>query len=131
MCKYMIDSKSNDDENSVLKSADLGKFYRYINSKLSSKSGIAPLKTEDGTYAFTALEKANLLNKYFGSVCTIDDNLTPAISAPDNVQILDGINFMTNQTFKILNKQKCKFSSGPDGFPPIMFKRLARVLRGQ
>ena len=123
--------QAKEDENNILKCSNLGKFYKYINSKLSSKSGIAPLKNAEGKFVFSAIEKANLLNKYFGSVCTQDDNITPKTVLPKSAPFanrLETIRFTTNETYKILQKQKNKFSAGPDEFPPILFKRMARCL---
>ena len=57
-------------EKQVLESADLGKFYKFINSNLSSKSGLGPLKNDKGGYVFSAAEKSELLNNYFGCICT-------------------------------------------------------------
>ena len=58
----------------------MGKFYCYINSKLSCKSGIAPLLDNNGKFVFDNIEKANLLNNYFASVGTVDNNVVTECS---------------------------------------------------
>ena len=66
-------------ENKILSANDLGKFYRYINSKLSCKSGIAPLINSNGIYIFENRSKADLLNNYFASVCVPDNGVAPVM----------------------------------------------------
>jgi hypothetical protein len=53
-------------EYNILKSGDLGRFYKYVNSKLSSKSGIAPLRDEAGNFVFENDVKAEMLNIFSG-----------------------------------------------------------------
>ena len=61
-----------DRERKILDSNNLGTFYKFINNKLSSKNGIAPLKSVDGNIMCSDDEKVNLLNEYFESVFTFD-----------------------------------------------------------
>ena len=58
---------------SVINRANLGTFYRFVNSKLSCKSGVAPLKTPSGEMIVDDVGKAELLSIYFASVFTVDD----------------------------------------------------------
>jgi len=71
--KFCIDQNATEIEKEILNCNDLGKFYKYINSKLSSKSGVGPLKNKDGNFVFDSLERADVLNKYFSSVCVKDN----------------------------------------------------------
>ena len=64
-------------EKSILSSGDLGKFYRYVNSKLCCKSGVAPIKDNSGNLLFDHKLKAEYLNNYFASVCSVDNNILP------------------------------------------------------
>jgi len=64
-------------EQSVIKSANLGNFYRYVNGRLSCKSGVGPLKTGSGEVIVNDVEKAEVLNKYFTSVFTVDNGIFP------------------------------------------------------
>jgi len=63
-------------ENDVIESNNLGKFYRFINGWLANKRGIISiLKDENGMHVIAVVERAELLNNYFCSVCTLyDDN---------------------------------------------------------
>ena len=67
-------------ERKMLDSNNIGAFYKFINNKLSSKSGIAPLKSRNGNILCTDDEKANLLNEYFESVFTIDNRSLPSFT---------------------------------------------------
>ena len=49
-CKNLLAKHESDIEKVILSSADLGRFYKYVNSKLSCKSGVGPLKNEAGEY---------------------------------------------------------------------------------
>ena len=53
------------EEARILNSGDLGQFYKHVNSRLSHKDGIAPLKQPDGVIAFSDVDKAELLNSTF------------------------------------------------------------------
>ena len=52
-------------EQSVINSANLGRFYGYVNGKLSCKSGVGPLKSGSNKIIVSDVEKAELLNNYF------------------------------------------------------------------
>jgi len=63
----------------LIKKSKLGAFYRFINKRLSAKSGVGPLwpagtcdviETDDST-------KASILNKYSSSVFVSDDCSLP------------------------------------------------------
>ena len=94
---------------------------------MSCKSGIAPLVDKHGEYVFNNEGKANLLNNYFASVCVEDNNLLPACK-PSTGTKLSTCKFSSVTVFKVLKKQKDTLSAGPDGLPPIFFKRCAKSL---
>ena len=72
-CRLAIHKFDIEREQKLLEANNLGAFYRFVNSKLSSRSGIAPLST-DGSQLFTSdSDKANLLNDFFKSAFTTDD----------------------------------------------------------
>ena len=65
----------------ILKSNNLGTFYRFVNIKLSDRSGIAPLINYQGVLITSDSERADLLNAYFESVLTQDNGITPNFSS--------------------------------------------------
>ena len=57
----------------IINSNNLSKLYSYVNSKLNHTSSIPPLMKTDGSLAITDRDKCNVLNDYFASVFTIDN----------------------------------------------------------
>ena len=128
-CKNLQDQYAKDIERKVVAAGDLGTFYRYVNSKLSSRSGVAPLCTGDNTYITDTKSQANLLNTYFGSVCTSDNGIVPVCDAPAPVApLLTNVKFTHKKIFHIMSNLKKSFAAGPDGLPPFFFKKMARSL---
>ena len=114
----------------LIESNDLGQFYKRVNCASVHKTGIGPLKTLTGELVLDDQKKAELLNDYFVSVCTKDNGLLPPlppIVAEDEPK-LESITFNVHKIKLTLKKLKNKFSSGPDGLPPILFKNLANQL---
>jgi len=72
------------------------------------------------------LEKANLFNKYFSSVCTVDDASKPVIEprTVDNIRS-DSVMFNVDNVRKVLSSLKPSTSSGPDGIRSLQLKKLA------
>jgi hypothetical protein len=64
-------------ERKIVKYNNLGSFYKHVNKNSVHKTGIGPLKNSNGTFALEDLEKAELLNTYFASVCTKDNGIFP------------------------------------------------------
>ena len=64
-CKLAILNHDKQREEKILRSNNLGAFFKFVNKKLSSKSGIAPLSTPSGQTTTSDLDKAEILNEYF------------------------------------------------------------------
>ena len=126
-CNLVIQKFDMDREKKILDSNNIGTFYKFINNKLSSKSGIAPLKSPDNRIICSDEEKAKLLNEYFESVFTVDNGSMPAfpsrISAGTPAK--EDIKIQPEIIEKILHKLKINSSAGPDRLPPIFYKRTA------
>ena len=71
-------------------------------------------------------ERAYLLNSYFSYVCTKDNGIMPTFerSVPDSVAI-DSVEFTPEKVRTEIRKLKASGSCGPDGYPPLLFKRTA------
>ena len=73
--------------------------------------------------------KAELLNEYFVPVGTIDNGVLPDIQPLASTgTFLDNIDFGTDKIHKEIKQMKANESSGPDGYPPILIKKLAPSL---
>ena len=76
-------------------------FYKYVNKHSVHKTGIGPLKSATGTLVLDDAQKAELLNAYFVSVCTIDNGILPPLQdpriGPVNEQLEDNT-FTTHST---------------------------------
>ena len=77
--KLIFDYETSKQQQIILKS-NLGAFYRYVNRKLHSSSGVGILKSSAGDMIIDGSEKATLLNNYFSSVFTQDDGNRPPFS---------------------------------------------------
>ena len=118
-------------EQSVINSANLGRFYRYVNGKLSCKSGVGPLMSGSNKVTVSDVEKAELLNNYFSSVFTIDNGVFPEFCRRvDNDNIISEINFFSADIVKAITQIKDAKSADPHGFNNFFLKRLKFILAG-
>ena len=130
-CRAAVKQYEIAKENAIINSNNLGNFYRYVNNKLSCRSGVGSLTNKKGDHVTTDADKANILNEYFGSVCTNDNGIIP----PFNVELPPGaeINAISFDVPKLIAairkiKNKNKLSCGPDGYPVRLLTALAPVL---
>ena len=111
-------------EENVLECGDLKRFYSFVNSKMTSKNEMPPLKDINGTFHEDPKIKANLLQDQFVSVFTTDNGVLPTFE-PRTLDFLDKIEISEEKIIRILKKLPNKTSSGPDGIPAIVLKKLA------
>ena len=60
---------------------DSNNVYRFVNARTCNRTGIGQLRGSDGQTVVNDKEKANVLNSFFGSVCSVDDGSKPSVSA--------------------------------------------------
>ena len=95
---------------------------------MNHKSSIAPLIDKTGKLITDNNAKANLLNKHFVNVGTIDDGLLPFLD-PVEHEGLDSICFTESKVkYVTISRLKTNAAAGPDGLPPIIFKKLKHTL---
>ena len=125
-CVDAVNKFHSDKELRLIDKGNLGSFYKYVNSKTSYKSGVAPLKKPDGSLAYDDLDKANLLNEFFSSVFTKDDGNVPYFqtSWSDTTPGLNSVCFTPDIIKKIVKKMKLNGSAGEDMFPSVLFKNV-------
>ena len=88
-------------------------FYRYVNGKLKHKEGISKLKFEGEVYD-DAAEQAEIMNKCFQSVFSIESEFTGRETASRNA-ILDDIQVEVQEIHKLLGELEVRKATGPDG----------------
>lgn len=120
-------------EDKVINSNNIGKFYRFVNSRMSCRSGVGTLINDAGEHTTADKDKSNILNEYFCSVCTKDNGITPPfdVDLPFDTSI-SNIQFDSLKLITAINKLKKKnsLSCGPDGYPVHLLIALAPALVG-
>ena len=130
-CKIAITRFDADREEKMLNSNNLGAFYRFVNKKLSDRSGIAPLVNDQGILISSDIERAELLNDYFVSVFTCDNGIVPPFESrfpADDPQFLEDIEISPGIVGRALGRMKMNASAGPDKIPPIFFRKTGNSL---
>ena len=104
-CKNYLHEYHRGTEQELIKANNLGKFYRYIRLKTKSKSSNSPIIDRDNNNALVTdkLLQANIFNKYFASVMTVDNGHTPATPPKTNkLTSLSSITFSLHKLLKCL-----------------------------
>lgn len=101
-------------EEKILNSNNERRFWSYLKHKLSPKSEI-PLLNHNGAQIVDDYDKAILLNEYFVSVMTVDNNVH--VNSSDPGIYLSDIDFSPDIVLKHLKKLKNKVSAGIDQIP--------------
>lgn len=125
-CRHLLYNYELENEKRIIESGNSGRFYKYVNKKLSRPSGVGSLLDKDCKLLSDNLAKANLLNNYFASVCTVDDGTLPEFDnrVSENV-FIDTVCFKPEIVFRCIRMLKPKSSAGPDGIPTRVLKKLA------
>jgi len=128
-CRALIYEHEKCKETSVVNQSNLGAFYRFINKRMSCKSGVGPLKSVSGSLMTADHDKATILNNYFCSVFTLDDGSSPTFNrrVANNVS-MNRIDITPNDVLKFIKKCKNGMSSGPDGIPQCFLKKFGMFL---
>jgi hypothetical protein len=105
---------------------NIGKFYNFINKKLSCRSGVEALLSKDGVGLLVSdnMAKADILNDFFASSCTDDNDVTPTVP---RAACLDTVTFTPGIILKAIQKIKSNTSCGPDGFPQSFLRNFPTV----
>jgi hypothetical protein len=116
-------------EESIINSGNLGKFFRYANSKLATKHNVGPLRFSNGSITIDPSLKADLLSKYFDSVYTVDNDVLPT-SATNHIldSDLSSISFNATIVSRCLKKLNVRAAGGPDNVPPVFLNKCCNNL---
>ena len=115
-------------EMDIISSSNVGRFYRYVNSKLGSNKTVHPIKVCSNNNNLTSdpTEQANVFNNYFANVFTVDNGMLPNLPPRIDEHIAcDSIMFTIDNVRNALLALKPSTSSGPDGLPNVLLKNLA------
>ena len=127
---WMSNKHEIDKEKKLAKEAktNLKCFFDYVSRKSKPREGVANLSKPDGNLTENDQEKAEVLNNFFTSVFTTEDQENiPTFDCGKNVSI-DNITKLPEQMKKALSQLKVSKSPGPDGIHPRILKELADEL---
>ena len=92
---------------------------------------IPPLEKEDGSYATTSSQKAQLLANFFSEKMKVCNPLKPANKPPRKTNVkLEAIEITQANVLKILKEIDPQKAMGPDKISPHMLSRCAQELAG-
>ena len=129
-CNIHINKAKNEYENSIANDIKVNpkRFWKYVNSKVKTKSKISELTNKNNETVSDDYGKAQALNEQFASVFTVEDgNLPPLPVLPDN-EILCNIQFTVEEIKKRLTKINISKAAGPDGIPGRVLVESAEEL---
>lgn len=130
ICKSLIFEYERTKELEVINKSNIGAFYRYVNKRLGTSSGVGPLRSSANSNIFTDdAVKAGMLNDYFSSVFVDDDGKLPEF--PPRVPgstCMDSIDVIPDRILYFINKSKSGTSPGPDGIPVSFIKQFKHEL---
>ncbi|GCB63140.1 hypothetical protein scyTo_0000118 [Scyliorhinus torazame] len=110
---------------------DSNRFYKYMKQKRVAKVNIGPLEDEKGDLKMGDEEMAEELNRFFGSVFTVEDT--------NNMPVTDGNETVTGENLEriVITKEvvmgklmglKVDMPPGPDGMHPRVLQEMAREI---
>jgi hypothetical protein len=106
-------------------STDNKSFWKYIQSKTKTRTGVGDLYKPNGDLTVGEEEKVNVLNDFFCSVFTREADLPDSATCQERefAQELTSIEISEEDVLKKLNRLKTDKSPGPDGLhPKVLFE---------
>ena len=88
-CRHAIYEYTVSKERALLEANNLGKFYKHVNKKLSTKSGIGILCDADGNDVCDPTDQANLFSEFFASTYITDDGVAAGLPLESACRHLD------------------------------------------
>jgi hypothetical protein len=104
---------------------NIRKFWNTVNGKIKPVAGLPTLVTSDGVLLESDESKAVEFNKYFASNYSKPDGIPVPLSISHQQVTSHNINFEPFAIQKVLKQLPGSVSSGPDGIPSLMLKKLA------
>ena len=79
---------------------------------------------DNGEVVTSDVIKANMFNEHYATVGVIDDGNIYTCPHIELTSIVETVIFNEHDILVAANKLKPNLSTGPDGLPPLLFKRL-------
>jgi len=117
-----------EEEEHIIRSNNLGLFYRHINSRIQYRAPIGVLIDSTGAVVTSDKIKANIFNNYYASVGVKHDGKIPSCTYNTLTDILETVSFTKSSIIFAVNKLKPNLSFGTDNLPPFLFKQLKHFL---
>ena len=116
-------------EKNIAKKAktDPKSFWKYAKSRMKSSPKISQLK-QNGRLFLRDEEKVEILNEFFTSVFTKEEETIPDLDIEDTVPTMPDPEFTVEDVLKKLKSINENKASGPDGIPGKLLKTLAEEL---
>ena len=115
-------------ELNLISSASNRKFFSYVNSKLKSRFTFPTIVDLAGGEAVSDIEKAELFNNHFASVCTVDNGASPKFVDVSGGYLFTELKFQPDSVFRILHRLSDSMVCGPDGIPSSFYKTFSAEL---
>ena len=104
-------------------------FYQYIASKTLKKDGVSDLINVEGNLTSNDSDKCNILNNFFSSVFTQEDDNIPDFKHDKTIDIpLNNCSITDKDMEKALSNLNHSKSPGPDNFHPKFLKNASKSL---
>lgn len=126
--RVLLEKSQTAFEDRLIVDNDLGAFYRYINKRITNNSSFGVIIDSNGDVISDKHSIANAFNQYFAHVGTVDDNVTPVCNDILLTRTLESVTVYGSDVSSSISRLKGNCSCGPDGFPPILFKRLKHCI---
>jgi hypothetical protein len=112
-------------ERRLLQSNSISAFYKHVNSKMSCRQRIAPIRASDGSLLVSDAKNAEAFNAYFSTVFTRCNSQFDISSKHSPVVLSNEIPFTADVVSAYLRKAKHKYSAGPDAIPSAFWANIA------
>ncbi|CAJ0940425.1 unnamed protein product [Ranitomeya imitator] len=126
LSKKLIKAAKKETEKHIAKESKTNPklFFNYINSKRIKTENVGPLKNSEERMVVDDEEKANILNTFFSTVFTVENEMLGEIPRNNENPILRVTNLTQEEVGNRLNKIKTDKSPGPDGIHPRVLREL-------
>ncbi|CAJ0965692.1 unnamed protein product [Ranitomeya imitator] len=126
LSKKLIKAAKKETEKHIAKESKTNPklFFNYINSKRIKTENVGPLKNSEERMVVDDEEKANILNTFFSTVFTVENEMLGEIPRNNENPILRVTNLTQEEVRNRVNKIKIDKSPGPDGIHPRVLREL-------